>query len=326
VWIISPPFLTLFFILIFQDNIIKIDTQNNFMIWLIFIVFIDVAHVYSTLFKTYFIKKEFNKHKWRYILIPTFSFLTSAILYANSEILFWSSLAFIAIFHFIRQQYGFTKLYNRLETNPFYKKIDILAIYTATLYPIFYWFLTPRQFNWFVDNEFGWLNFIPDIKNFAAVIYIIILILWLIKTTIIYFKQKWINIPLTLIISGTFLSWYFGIIYFNNDIVFTLLNVISHGIPYIGLIYLNEIDKKEDYSPFIKKFKTHIGFILFLLILIIFAFIEEFLWEILIWKENFDLNLNISSRYNFIIVSFLTIPQLTHYILDGFIWKRKYNQ
>jgi hypothetical protein len=48
-------------------------------------------------------------------------------------------------------------------------------------------------------------------------------------------KTSYFNIPKNLIIIGTLSSWFFGIVYFNNDLVFTLLNVVSHGIPYMAL-------------------------------------------------------------------------------------------
>jgi hypothetical protein len=54
------------------------------------------------------------------------------------------------------------------------------------------------------------------------------------------------------------------------------------------------------------------------------AFSEEFFWEVLVWKEHVSfLDFEISSFLTMIIVPLLAMPQLTHYLLDGFIWKRK---
>ena len=49
------------------------------------------------------------------------------------------------------------------------------------------------------------------------------------------------------------------------------------------------------------------------------AFSEEFFWEILVWKEHVSfLDFEISSFLMMIIVPLLAMPQLTHYLLDGF--------
>jgi len=62
-FILSPPFLVLAVVVLFQSQIQNLENHYSFYTWLILIVFVDVAHVYSTLFKTYFIKDEFQKRK-----------------------------------------------------------------------------------------------------------------------------------------------------------------------------------------------------------------------------------------------------------------------
>lgn len=322
-FILSPPFVILLIILLFQQQIQKLEDGYSFYTWLFLIVFVDVAHVYSTLFKTYFIKKEIRQKKLLYWGIPAFSWALGLLLYQFGSLVFWSALALIAIFHFIRQQYGFMRIYSRFEPNDWSKKIDQIAIYTATLYPILYWFETPRAFTWFVDNEFNWLRHLPDYTYFINIGYFIILSVWIIKTVYVGFKTKQFNIPKNALMVGTYLSWYFGIVYFNNDLVFTFLNVISHGIPYIALIYIREIKHKEkDQLTGLSIFRSTLGIFLFIGVILGFALFEEFLWEILIWREHFSMNFEISSHWFQYLVPLLVVPQLTHYLLDGFIWRK----
>ena len=323
IWIIGPPYFVLACVFLFFDAIVQLSESYNFFTWLILIVFIDVAHVYSSLFKTYFVRAEFEKHRTRYILVPMLSFVLGILIYSNGSLLFWSILAGIAIFHFIRQQYGIMRIYDRFEQRKFHKIIDVLAIYAATIYPITYWIYTPRQFNWFLENEFDWLSFIPNLLPFFTALYLIILATWLFKTIASAIQKKSFNLPKTFFILGTFMSWYFGIIYFNNDLIFTLLNVISHGVPYLALIYFNAIAQRTNTTSFISLFKTRIGVLLFIALLCTFAFSEEFVWEIFIWKEHFDFNINTPKFWQNILVPLLATPQLSHYILDGFIWKRE---
>lgn len=324
-WILSPSFIILLIIFLFQKQIEALQSENNFYVWLFLIVFVDVSHVYSTLFKTYFVKKEVQRRKLLYYGLPIFSFVFCVILYQFGSLVFWSVLALIAVFHFIRQQYGFMRLYARFEPNDFHKKIDEIVIYSATIYPMLYWFAKPRNFTWFVENEFQWMGKLPNYIPFITIVYFIVIGIWLLKTIIVYLKFKEFNIPKNAVIIGTLLSWYFGIVYFNNDLIFTLLNVISHGVPYMALVYLKEIKQKSDEDlMWLKIFKKGFGVLFFLIFLFSIAFSEEFFWEVLVWKEHVSfLDFEISSFLTMIIVPLLAMPQLTHYLLDGFIWKRK---
>jgi len=324
-FILSPPFLVLAIVILFQSQIKNLENQYSFYTWLILIVFVDVAHVYSTLFKTYFIKEEFQKRKILYLGIPAISLILGLVFYQFGSLFFWSFLALVAVFHFVRQQYGFMRLYARFEKNGFSKFWDRIAIYSASIFPMLYWIKTPRAFNLFVENEFNWLDTIPNYVPLITSIYYLILGVWIFKTIYFFIKDRTFNIPKNAIIIGTYLSWYFGIVYFNNDLIFTLLNVISHGIPYISLIYIREIEQKETSS--LKKlsvFKTGFGILLFVLIIIGFAFFEELMWEVLVWREHFSIQaFELSMSWQEFLVPLLIVPQLTHYLLDGFIWRNQ---
>ncbi|MGC4128005.1 MAG: hypothetical protein QM564_00275 [Bergeyella sp.] len=324
IFILSPPFLVLLFVVLFQREIESLENRYSFYTWLILIVFVDVAHVYSTLFKTYFIKEEFQKRKWLYLGIPALSLVSGLVLFQFGSLVFWSVLALVAVFHFVRQQYGFMRLYARFENKGFSKFWDSVTIYSATIYPMLYWFKTPKEFTWFVENEFGWMQNIPDYVPFITVLYFGIIAVWIVKTIAQFVRTKTFNISKNTLITGTLLSWYFGIVYFNNDLIFTLLNVISHGIPYIALIYIREIKQKDrNVLKNLSVFKTGFGILLFIGIIIGLAFFEEFFWEILVWQEHFSIrSVDISSEWLSVLVPLLVVPQLTHYLLDGFIWRK----
>ncbi|WP_027387176.1 hypothetical protein [Chryseobacterium gregarium] len=322
-FILSPPFVILLMIFLFQKDIQGLENKYSFYTWLFLIVFVDVAHVYSTLFKTYFVKEELQKRKLLYYGIPALSWFLGLILYQLGSLMFWSVLALIAVFHFIRQQYGFMRIYARFEPDSWSKRIDEAAIYSATVFPMLYWFKTPRAFTWFVENEFDWFKNLPDYTGFISVLYLTIVSVWIVKTSVDVFKTKQVNIPKIALITGTYLSWYFGIVYFNSDLVFTFLNVISHGIPYVALIYIREIKQKDAQKlNRLSVFRSTSGIFLFIAALLGFAFFEEFLWEILVWNEHFSLNLNVSVDWFQFLVPLLVVPQLTHYLLDGFIWRK----
>ena len=244
IFILSPSFLVVSIVFLFQKQLQQIETKYSFYTWLFLIVFIDVAHVYATLFKTYFVASEFQKRKKLLIGLPIVCFLIGIVLFSFGSKVFWSVMAYIAVFHFIRQQYGFMRLYARNESKK-WAWIDNLIIYTATIYPMLYWFLSsPREFNWFVENEFFHFES-PFLILVLSWIYGCVLLFYVVRTSYFGVKNNYINIPKNAILLGTILSWFFGIVYFNNDLIFTLLNVVSHGIPYIALIISMKSIKKH---------------------------------------------------------------------------------
>lgn len=325
IFILSPPFVVLAIVLLFHQQLEQVQDHYSFFTWLFLIVFVDVAHVYSTLFKTYFVKEEFQRRKLMYLGIPIFSLILGIILYQFGELFFWSVLALVAVFHFVRQQYGFMRLYARFESKGFSKTIDNLSIYSATIYPMMYWFCTPRKFNWFVDSEFSWMQNLNVFLRYFTMLYVAVILLWIGKSIFEFIKTKSINIPKNLLIVGSFLSWYFGIVYFNNDLIFTLLNVISHGIPYIALIYIKEIEQKSDSGlRSLLIFKQAFGVVLFVFVILGFALFEEFIWENLVWREHISwFGISSIEKSYFVLIPLLVVPQLTHYLLDGFIWRQQ---
>lgn len=311
----------------------KSTTDMSVVGWVVLVLFIDVAHVYSTLFRTYLDKKRFAKYRLMYLAIPLTCYVSGVLLYALGPLVFWRTLAYLAVYHFIRQQYGFLRLYTRSEPkNTPGAWIDITTIYAATLYPLLYWHCTPgRNFNWFVEGDFLIGNSLL-IKTIALYLYIAIIATYVIKELRQYAMTKSYNLPKNMVMASTLATWYLGIIYFNGDMAFTLLNVVAHGIPYMSLIWLyqqkeNGISNTKLYSHKLFRYSLlcFIGTIIFL------AYVEEGLWDGLIWREHraifsfFQFLPMIQTKeFLALLIPLLSLPQTTHYVLDGFIWKKEH--
>ncbi|RYF87170.1 MAG: hypothetical protein EON98_01405, partial [Chitinophagaceae bacterium] len=216
-FILLPPFLSLAFIASFPSLF-----QNNKELpvagWVILILLVDVAHVYSTLYRTYFDPQALKEQRSLLWTIPLFSFIGGILLYSMNDLLFWRILAYVAVYHFIRQQYGFMRIYSRKEKAPLlYSWIDRFTIYYATIYPILYWHLSgPRNFNWFVDGDFVYME-AKWLLYLATALYVGMLAAYVIKEIVVYRLTRSFNLPKAAIIWGTLFSWYFGIVYFNGD-------------------------------------------------------------------------------------------------------------
>jgi len=334
-FIISPSFFAVIFVLCFSNqltNLTEIPTWG----WVVLILGIDVSHVYSSLFRTYFHKKEFFKNKTLFTLVPSISFIFGILIYSFNALYFWRLLAYLAVFHFIRQQYGFMRLYSRKESlSPWSRGIDSLLIYMTMVFPIAYWHThLPRNFQWFIYGDF--IRGIPQIlTSLLLFFYCFCILIYIIKEIFHTIKTLSFNLPKNLIILGTALSWYVGIVFTNDDLSFTITNVITHGIPYIALVWLfgfRESHKEEKLIAFAnidyKYFFSRQTIPLFFFLLLLLAYLEEGLWAGIVWRERlefFNLFAWLPEIQNHdtlsLIVPLLTLPQLTHYILDGFIWK-----
>ena len=294
--------------------------------WVSAVLFIDVAHVWSTSFRVYFDKEELRRRFWLYVLVPVFGYALGVALYSEGDLTFWRALAMIAVFHFIRQQYGWVALYRRKlrETETWTWWIDAAAIYLASIYPLAYWMTRlPRNFEWFVKDDF--LAIPAFVETVLYPVYIAALVAYVAKSIYLYVTSDFLNIGKDIVVATTVICWYVGIVVFNSDYAFTVTNVIIHGVPYFALIYVYARFRRERTGR-VYKTLSH-NWLIFLATLWAIAYIEELFWNRGVWHEHqwlfgSDWDLQTAKMY---LVPLLAVPQLTHYVLDGFIWRRKNN-
>jgi hypothetical protein len=330
-WILAPMLLPAIIIMSFPNWFVQQEQSISTCSWLVLVLLIDVAHVYSTLFKMYFVAQPTPERKLLLATVPICCAVIGILLYSSSELLFWRCLAYLAVFHFARQQYGFMRLYSRHDENKsstqvYYK----FFIYAFTIIPILIWHLEgPRKFNWFVENDFMYFPFEKAALFFKFSFKGVFLIY--IAFELLQITKRAFNLPRCALLLGTALSWYVGIVLYDGDLSFTFLNIAAHGIPYMALVY------SENHTDFsLGRFKIsrgtwqRYGLILFICVIVSAAFIEEGLWDALVWREHANLFsvfyfLQQIDQHTFLsfAVPLLSLPQTTHYVLDGFIWKRK---
>ncbi|MDE1151654.1 MAG: hypothetical protein PW788_03875 [Micavibrio sp.] len=334
-FIIGPAFIVTLAVVALRGSIEELGDTPPWL-WLLLVVGVDVSHVYSTIFRTYLDRAEMQKRRALYILAPLFAWVAGTMLYSISALAFWRVLAYLAVFHFMRQQYGFMMIYARGERlRPKLTRIlDQSVIYMATLFPLLYWHCHHRNFSWFVDGDFVQFN-APLVANITAALYGAMLAAYVMKEAVFSWRDGGVNLPKNLLLLGTVLSWGVGIVVFNNDLAFTATNVIAHGIPYMALIWVygrNQRDymiEKPAYIPATtarlfsaRMIPIYIG------LLFALAFFEEGVWDGLIWREHggifagFRLLPPVRSDDMMVwLVPLLSLPQSVHYILDAFIWK-----
>ena len=331
-FILGPAFFVTALVILLQGHMESVAMVPPWL-WLLLIVGVDVSHVYSTVFRTYFDKVEMQQRQALYLLTPLLAWVGGSLLYSMDSMIFWRVLAYLAAFHFVRQQYGFMMIYARKEEQR-YKWIDKLAIYSATVYPLIYWHANQRNFDWFVEGDFIRLDSAIAGQG-AAYAYAAVLLMYAVKELWLWHRNAVFNLPRNLMLLGTAFSWLVGIVIFNNDIAFTAINVISHGVPYMALMWIysqNQIQLQGDKPSFqfawvITMFQRQ-WVALYLAVLMAWAYLEETLWDGLIWHDHASV-LYFADKFSIILseqilvwlVPLLAMPQITHYVLDAFIWR-----
>lgn len=301
--------------------------------WLVFVVFLDVAHVYSSLYRTYFDPEELARRRTLYLLTPVVCFALGVVLYSLGSLVFWRLLAYVAVYHFVRQQYGFVMVYRHRagECDPLDRRIDASAIYAAMLYPLVFWHAAPpRRFAWFVEGDFirlpGWT------PRLAVVLYGLALGAFALRQLQVVAGGRRPNWGKIGIVGSTAVVWWVGIVALDSDFAFTVTNVVAHGIPYMALVWLygrrrwSRPDARAR-RPWLATLHRPAGVVLFVGLLVALAYFEEGLWDVLVWGEHRELFGGLALPFALpeaalsLVVPLLTVPQATHYVLDGWIWK-----
>jgi hypothetical protein len=300
--------------------------------WVVAVMLVDVAHVWSTIYRTYLDPRELARHRVRYLLVPIACWGIGAVLYSRSSATFWTALAYLAVIHFVRQQYGWVALYQRRE--PGLHRVDLIldraAIYTATIIPILWWHAhLPRQFDWFLPGDFV-AGLIPgSVDRILFAIYVAVFAAFIARQIIRRIHEGVWRTGKILLIATTAACWGVGIVATNTDFAFTITNVLIHGIPYMAIIWV--YGRRTNYpegSILARIYAPRISSALFFYgALVLIAYAEELGWDRLLWDDHetiFPLPaIELSNETLALIVPLLALPQATHYVLDAFIWRRK---
>lgn len=306
-------------------------------VWWLGVLLVDVAHVWTTTFLTYFDRAELARHPARYALVPALGWVCGVALYASGgAALFWRCLAYLAVFHFVRQQYGWMALYRAREREPsrLGALIDGAAIYAATLYPLVHWHAQlPRRFAWLMPGDF--VSGLPQlVARVAAVPYALALGGYALRALWQWRSGRPVPWGKHLLLASTAATWYAGIVATDADYAFTLCNVLAHGIPYAALVFSygrHVTAARGEHAPSLSARLLGGGatpaLARFLGCVWLLALLEELLWDRSVWHERpelFGAGLELSALHVWL-VPLLALPQLSHYVLDGMLWRRGSN-
>ncbi|MBP9779778.1 hypothetical protein KBD33_04125 [Candidatus Gracilibacteria bacterium] len=309
----------------------------------VFAIFFDVGHVWGTLYRGYLQKNIFKNHANLLIGVPLLSigvliFFSSFTLPGHEPLYVpLSFLAYFAVFHFMKQQIGFMQLYAKKSEKlgsfeKISKTLDNTMIWIATGFPFIYWLMNYDilTINWFTPGEFSLLaGFIPQIP-FIWILYILAILIYSISQLIFIAEGVRMNPLKYIYLLGTAYVWFNGMVLYDNIIIFGLGNILLHGINYYGIIIGSTFKNIESYNEFLQNIKRKGGWMLSIFIIMTLGalgFIEEFFWDQFFWQERSilfsDILYSFGHNHIFLIIVFSLLGsiQLTHYILDRYIWR-----
>jgi hypothetical protein len=297
--------------------------------WVATVVCVDVAHVWATAYRVYLDPAELRRRAGLYAGIPLAAYVAGVLLYSGGSSLFWRVLAYAAVFHFVRQQYGWVALYRRRTppVHPLDRWLDDAAIYSATLYPLLHWHASlPREIAWFIDGDF-----LPGVPAGAAAalfpVHVAISALWAARQLQLVAQGRPVSAGKVVVVVTTWLAWYVGIVVFDSDYAFTVTNVLVHGVPYLAYVWVHGRARWAGVTTGVARVFRPSRWPLFLAPLVAAAWFEEWAWDRALWHEHGALfpgpELRLGSDLLALVVPLLALPQATHYLLDAWIWRMR---
>ncbi len=302
--------------------------------WLLFVVAVDVAHVHATLFRTYLDPAELRSRPALYAGLPVACFLVGAALHHHGERTFWRVLAYVAVFHFVRQQVGWVAIYRALagDRSRLGRWLDDAVVYAAAGYPLLYWHARlPRAFHWFVEGDFASLPWIGALVAPAGALYAALTALYAARAVADAARRRAVPWGKHLVVATTAATWLVGIVVLDDDFAFTVTNVLVHGIPYLALLWFYARARAPEVPRSLLARLTTMGVLAFLAVCFALALGEELAWDRLVWLDH-PLRIGggvtgdeplLGPAARAIVVPLLAVPQATHYALDAFLWRRK---
>ncbi|WP_437926964.1 hypothetical protein WMF37_49370 [Sorangium sp. So ce291] len=304
--------------------------------FLLFVVGVDVAHVHTTLFRTYLDPEELRRHPALYAAVPLACYAAGVALHLASELTFWRALAYVAVVHFVRQQVGWVAIYRALagERSRVDRLLDDALLYAATGWPLLHWHAhPPRAFQWFVDGDFVSAPWLAAAVGPLGAVYAALAVAYVARALE---RARVARAPLNLgkhvVVATTAATWYVGIVATDSDFQFTVTNVIVHGVPYMALVFAYARERAAEAPRSLVARLLAGGLLTFLGLALALAFAEEMLWDRLVWHDRPELfggaagEPLLGPRARALLVPLLALPQATHYLLDAVVWRRRHTR
>ncbi len=295
--------------------------------FLLLVVGCDVAHVHATAFRAWLDPEQRRLRPGLLLGVPLGCFALGLLLHRQDGLLFWRVLAYLAAFHFVRQQVGWMTYVARQGGERDRRRLafDRLAVYAATVFPLLWWHAhLPRAFVWFVPGDFA-PGLPRGVALAAGLLHGVVLVAWLALCARDALVGRGVNRARLLVLGSTWAAWVGGIVLLESDLAFTASNVLLHGVPYAVVVHRwGRARFAGEAGPVAAVFRPGRA-LLYVGPLVLAAWLEEGLWDRLLWHDHAALfpgpEVELSPALASVVVALLAVPQASHYVLDAFLWR-----
>ena len=301
-------------------------------VWLGAVLAVDVAHVWSTNIRVYLDGPELRRRPLVYAGAPLVAYLAGAVAYGLGPGVFWRALAYVAAWHFVRQQAGWVALHaRRTGALPWERRLDLTTVYAGTLGPLLWWHAHPRSFSWFVPGDFASLPMLARVTDALVLPALGLLVTFLgLRVMRPWLRGEAVPWGTARVMTTTWACWGLGIVVVDGDYAFTVTNVLIHGVPYLVLTWRYGRGRAlQARAPTGLRWlggPVPASVTAFLTFVLVAATLEETLWDRWVWQERPGLfgdgDPPLALAW---LVPLLAMPQATHYLLDGVVWRRRTN-
>jgi hypothetical protein len=302
--------------------------------FLLLVVAFDVAHVWTTLYLSYLDRETFARRRLLFLLPVPLAVLVSYRLHVHSPALFWTLLAYVAIHHFISQQWGFIALYRLRagERDPVDRTLDRWALWAGALGPLLWWHASPaRTFDWFGHGEEFLFALDPALRPDIVAATATVGVVWVVRQAWRAARGDAPCAGKVLWMVASWLSWSVGIVWGQSPLVSLAAINLLHGVPFLGLVWFRlnrrfEAPAARARSPLLGLLAQRGMVWAFYGLVLALALLEEGLWDGTHWGT-YVRGLtglappDLGDRATSLLVAVLVTPQIVHYVLDGWLWR-----
>jgi len=336
-WIVSAPFDLSLVAVPFAITALVFFTPtgaDHVPLWafLLLVVAFDVAHVWGTLYVSY-LDREALRRRWPLFLLPIpLSLLVAYRIHAYSPVAFWTLLAYVAIHHFISQQWGFVALYKLRggERDVLDRYLDKWTLWTGALAPILWWHASPSMaFDWFAAGEEFLFRIPPVFRRDIVVVAAVVGAVYAARQLQLAGRGRF-NPGKNLWMLAAWTSWSLGVAMADHPLVALACVNLLHGIPFMGLLWFRCNRRWEGVeapsSPALAWLSQRRNVLLWFGLLVALALGEELLWDRFVWGVYLPSHaglerVTLSPEATSVWVAVLATPQIVHYYLDAWLWK-----
>ena len=272
---------------------------------------VDSGHVYTTWLRTYANAGE-RQHLLYKIVPPTVA-ATFALWFFLGVGGLWTFVVYATAFHHVRQFFGVSRWYQKLEGN--FRPATGRFLYALTLLPLFSYHFRPGATAEFYSEQDLWLHPHEGIYLAFRGAFLIALAGWLIYEVTLFARERRVEWGRVLSVGGP-AGMYAAAFFWGRTPAQVLIPLmLAHGVGYFGMMSLGLVRTRPNvYPAWGKAMLWVLGFA------VVFGSLEGL-------AENFVIDFDSTYPYRprgigeALFIGLYLVPLFTHFILDAFIWR-----